>query len=274
MKRPVIFLIAALLLATGVIFLTACQKGSSGASKSKSAYNPIVGTWLLDSYKYGTSSSAFTRANPEQGHIKLITENRFLWVAYDTTTKKILESAGGRYSIDGDNYIESIDFGYNMDSYLKLKSKFKIKIEGRMLFLTGVLGDGLKIEEIWQKTDPGKNSKNNLTGTWLMETYKYGMDASAFKIVPPGRPHVQLITEDQFLSAIYDTTSKKIVESAGGKYKVDGKNFTVYVDYGYRMDNYLGIKSDYKVQVEKGMYFLTGNLVNGYKIEEIWNRVK
>jgi hypothetical protein len=274
MKKPVIFLIAALLLITGVIFITACQKGTSGASKSKSAKNPIVGTWLLESYKYGSAESSFTQVTAKEPRIKLITEKKFLWVTYDTTTKKILKSAGGAYSLDGDNYVESIDFGYNMDSYLKLNSKFKIRVDGKMLYLTGELGDGYKIEEIWQKTDPGKNSNNNLTGTWLMETYKYGKDASAFIIVPPGRPHVQLITEDQFLWAIYDTTSKKIVESAGGKYKVDGKNFVVYVDYGYRMDDYLGIKSNYKVQVEKGMYFLTGDLVKDYKIEEIWNRAK
>jgi len=38
-----------------------------------------------------------------------------------------------------------------MDSYLSSKSNFKIKVEDGMFYLTGVLSDGYKIEEVWQK---------------------------------------------------------------------------------------------------------------------------
>jgi hypothetical protein len=40
------------------------------------------------------------------------------------------------------------------------------------------------------------------------------------------------------------------------------------------MDPYLGITSNYKLQLEKGMYFLSGDLTEGYKIEEIWQKAK
>jgi hypothetical protein len=272
MKKSVVFLVAAMLLTVAVLSLMAFSNSSSGSAKKLG--KSIVGTWHLESYKYGTSSSSFTQVTADRPHIKLITEKRFLWATYDAKTKMILESAGGEYSLDGDHLIESIDLGFNMDDYLNSKSDFKIKIEDGMLYLTGTLSSGYPIEEIWQKTNPEKNSNNKMTGTWLMESYKYGASPSSFAVVPPYRPHLQLITEDQFLWATYDTTSKKILESAGGNYTFDGKNFIVTVDYGYNMNPYLGITSNYNLQLEKDIYFLSGILDKEYKIEEIWRKLK
>jgi hypothetical protein len=149
MKKPIVFISTTALLLVAVLAILAFRKPVPGSDKE--AVNPIIGTWQLDSYKYGTSSSSFTTITPDRPHIKLITENRFLWVTYDAGTKKILESAGGQYTLDGENYIESIDYGFSMDEYLGTKSKFKIKVEDGMFYLSGVLSDGYKIEEIWQK---------------------------------------------------------------------------------------------------------------------------
>jgi hypothetical protein len=149
MKKPIVIISSAALLLVAVLAILAFRKPVSGSDKE--AVNPIIGTWQLDSYKYGTSSSSFTTITPDRPHIKLITGNRFLWVTYDAGTKKILESAGGQYTLDGENYIESIDYGFSMDEYLGTKSKFKIKVEDGMFYLSGVLSDGYKIEEIWQK---------------------------------------------------------------------------------------------------------------------------
>lgn len=149
MKKPIVIISSTALLLVAVLTIQAFRKPVSGSDKE--VVNPIIGSWQLDSYKYGISSSSFTTITPHRPHIKLITENRFLWVTYDAETKKILESAGGQYTLDGENYTESIDYGYGMDQYLGTKSEFKIKVEDGMFYLSGVLSDGYKIEEIWQK---------------------------------------------------------------------------------------------------------------------------
>jgi hypothetical protein len=149
MKKSVVILTTAILLTLATIVILAFSNPGSGPRKE--ATNSIMGTWQLDSYKYGTTSSSFTSITPDRPHIKLITEDRFLWVTYDAATKKILESAGGAYTLNGENYIESIDYGYNMEGYLGTKSNFKIKVEDGMFYMSGVLSDGYKIEEIWQK---------------------------------------------------------------------------------------------------------------------------
>lgn len=122
-------------------------------------------------------------------------------------------------------------------------------------------------ERIMAKTNP-------LLGTWELKLYKYGYGNDSFNEFPEGRRQIQLITEDYFTWVRVDTTSKKIYGSATGKYSYDGNNFIVNVDYGLGMDMYLGIQSHYTVKVENDYYFLTGELVDGYKIEEIWERVK
>jgi len=40
------------------------------------------------------------------------------------------------------------------------------------------------------------------------------------------------------------------------------------------MEGYLGTKSNFKIKVEDGMFYLSGVLSSGYKIEEIWQKVK
>ncbi|HQB37624.1 MAG TPA: hypothetical protein PLI41_08785, partial [Bacteroidales bacterium] len=66
---------------------------------------------------------------------------------------------------------------------------------------------------------------------------------------------------------------KKIYASASGRYTYDGNNFVVNVDYGLGMDSYLGVQSKYTVKVEDNLYFLSGELVDGFIIEEIWERI-
>ena len=149
MKKSVVLLATATLFIFAALTIVAFRNSDSGSKKKSN--DIIMGTWQADSYKWGSTSSSFTRFTPDRPHIKMITGNRFLWITYDAETKKILESAGGTYTLDGENYTESIDYGYNMDNYLDTKSKFKIKVEDGMFYLSGVLSDGYKIEEIWQK---------------------------------------------------------------------------------------------------------------------------
>lgn len=113
----------------------------------------ITGTWRLDSYRYGSDDNPFVTVDQSWPRIKLMTANTFLWVTYDSTSKRITKSAGGKYTLEGSNYTESIDYGYNMDSYLGTQSKFSVNVGDGMFFMTGYLNDGLKIEEVWRKVE-------------------------------------------------------------------------------------------------------------------------
>ena len=148
MKRAFVIIMMAAALILAVPVAVNCQKAVSGFEKSSA---PHLGTWQLSSYKYGQNSSAFIDVPSNLQHIKLITENYFTWVNTDTTTKKVYSMAGGRYTLNGNTYIESIDYGIGMDDYLGHKQIFTIKVEGDMFFLSGKLNDNYMIEEIWRR---------------------------------------------------------------------------------------------------------------------------
>jgi hypothetical protein len=111
----------------------------------------IQGTWQLVSYKYGPTASGFTDFPEVMRRIKVINETHFIWVQYDTLSRKVGSSAGGSYTVVGNTYTESLDFGLAMDGYLKRSPAFTIKIEGDMLFQSGLLTPDYKIEEIWKR---------------------------------------------------------------------------------------------------------------------------
>jgi hypothetical protein len=128
-----------------VLFFAAC---SMNAQKSTSG---IVGTWKLVSFKYGNQE---TKSIPDSiQRIKLITPTHFTWVQYISRDNLVKSTAGGTYVLDGENYIENIDFGLGMNYYLGTQSAFKIRIEGDKMYLSGELSSNLKIEEVWSKIE-------------------------------------------------------------------------------------------------------------------------
>lgn len=139
---------------TVVLIMTLLTAGSLQRGKSKHSSiddSSPLGTWKLELYKYGDFSSDFNYRPENLPRIKLITDTHFTWITLDTATGIIYEAAGGPYSLNGDLYIESIDYSYNMDGYLGTNNVYKIKVEENILFLTGELSKYGKIEEVWQR---------------------------------------------------------------------------------------------------------------------------
>ena len=110
-----------------------------------------LGTWKLVSTKYGDATE-FTKRGEESLRLKLITATHFTWLEVDNSSKKVVASAGGKYTMAGTTYTETIDFaGDGMEAFLGKPQKFTVKIEGDKLTQAGELSNGLKIEEIWER---------------------------------------------------------------------------------------------------------------------------
>ena len=110
-----------------------------------------LGTWKLVSTKYGTATD-FTKRGEESVRLKLITATHFTWVEVENSSKKVVASAGGKYTMSGTTYTETIDFaGDGMEGFLGKPQKFTVKVDGDKLTQSGELSNGLKIEEIWER---------------------------------------------------------------------------------------------------------------------------
>jgi hypothetical protein len=146
MKKP----FSVVLLALIAISLLTISSVPGTTLKSKKQTVSVEGTWQLISYRYGSSQSAFIDRNESLSRTKVINKTHFIWVDVDISGK-VVQSAGGRYTLAGEIYTEYLDFGLGMDQYLKSSPQFTIKVEGDMLFQSGLLTNDYRIEEIWKR---------------------------------------------------------------------------------------------------------------------------
>jgi hypothetical protein len=111
----------------------------------------LLGTWELISYKYG-DQPVFADFPKNRRRIRMVTETHWMWCEIESTSKEMQTGAGGIYAREGDTYTESIQFaGRGMTSYLGKKQVFTVRVDGDRWYQSGILSDGLKIEEMWQR---------------------------------------------------------------------------------------------------------------------------
>ena len=140
--------VASLLL--GFAFAAACIAGDEPKDKAQTP-NKLVGTWKLVSAKYGGREVNFPEGTT---HIKHVTPTHFMWATYDQNGK-VTRAAGGTYTLNGDAYEETPEYGVGEESELlrgKIQS-FKFKIDGNTWHHDGKLSNDLTIEEVWARAD-------------------------------------------------------------------------------------------------------------------------
>src|SRR5262252_7622812 len=77
-------------------------------AQQKPEGNGPVGTWKLVSTKYADAKD-FTKYTGPSSRLKIINPTHFTWVEVDQA-KRVSAMAGGRYTLSGNNYTETIDF--------------------------------------------------------------------------------------------------------------------------------------------------------------------
>jgi hypothetical protein len=149
MKRRVVsILLLPLVLGTlGLAYgmLRAAEQGNKESNEDR-----VVGTWKLVSARYGDNEIEAAKLGTTLKHI---TPTGFVWLSYNPETKVVSRTAGGTYTIKGDQYEETPQYGFGGDfNIIRDKPQsFSLKIEGDKWHHSGTLSNGLKIEEVWQR---------------------------------------------------------------------------------------------------------------------------
>lgn len=111
-------------------------------------------------------------------------------------------------------------------------------------------------------------------GTWQLASTKYG-EAKDFSDFPKDQRRVKLITATHFTWVQYDAGTKKAESMAGGPYTLDGGSYTETIEFvGTGMETYLGKKQPFTIKVVGDKLYQSGQLSDGLKIEEVWQRLK
>jgi hypothetical protein len=133
----------------------ALAPGRSAADEPKKAdaqpENKLVGTWKRISAKFDGQESTLPQGFTQLKHV---TPTQFMWALYGEDGK-VVAALGGTYTLKGDEYVETPEYGVG-DGLDPLKGKqqvFKWKIEGNKWYHTGKLSSGLAIEEVWERVE-------------------------------------------------------------------------------------------------------------------------
>jgi hypothetical protein len=111
-------------------------------------------------------------------------------------------------------------------------------------------------------------------GTWRLASFKYG-EATQWSDAPQDQKRLKLITDTHFTWVAYEQSGGKLVSMAGGPYTLAGEAYTETIDYaGEGMTDYLGKKQSFTINIEGDELRQSGQLSDGTKIEEKWQRVK
>jgi hypothetical protein len=111
-------------------------------------------------------------------------------------------------------------------------------------------------------------------GTWQPVSFKYG-EASKWSDAPEDQRRIKLITDTHFTWVAYEVASGKAQSMAGGTYTLSEGAYTESIVYaGEGMTDYFGKKQSFTIRVEGDKLHQSGQLSDGTKIEEVWQRVK
>jgi hypothetical protein len=128
---------------------TVCK--ADGPDKEAKLQDRLVGTWKMVSAKYGGQEFTFPEGTTTLKHV---TPTQFMWASYDPEGK-VTRAAGGRYTLTGEAYEETPEYGLSGDfEIIKGKAQsFKCKIDGGKWYHDGKLSNGLTIEEVWERVE-------------------------------------------------------------------------------------------------------------------------
>ena len=135
----------ALVVPTGMVFsLRADDRPSAGPKEPTKLAKDLIGTWIL----VGTPDN-IGEAPKSGGRLKFFTGRRWVVTEAEPETGKVVFHHGGTYTLDGDNYAETIEYATeNTADLIKKTFKFKIKVEGDTYTQIGV---GNPFSEVWKR---------------------------------------------------------------------------------------------------------------------------
>ena len=130
-------------------------------------------------------------------------------------------------------------------------------------------------QRIWDaQTGRPQNALAPHLGAWRLVSVKYG-EADKWSEAPQDQKRIKLITGTHFTWVAYEAASGKVLTTAGGPYTLTGGAYTETIEFaGEGMTDYLGKKQTFTIRIEGDKLHQSGQLSDGMKIEEVWQRMK
>jgi hypothetical protein len=111
---------------------------------------PLAGVWRITNRMQEGKIVPVMQSGTRKT-IKMLTSNRFQWVAIDPGTKEFFGTGGGTYKFADGKYIENIEFFSRDNERVGASLTFDGKLQSDGWHHSGLSSRGEKIYEIWNK---------------------------------------------------------------------------------------------------------------------------
>ena len=197
-------LAAALFAGLGVATLTDAEPAASQLAKD------LVGTWVL----VGTPGNVGP-APAKGGRIKNLTDSHWSVTQTDPKTGVVIHHLGGTYSLNGNEYVEHIEFaGDTAKDHIGKDSKFNLTLEGDNLTIIGI---GNPWKEVWKRSAaaPAKSDPDALQGNWSGKEARDNSSGAASLVIKGSSFEFHNVDTNEWYKATFtlreDTDRKQIV---------------------------------------------------------------
>lgn len=123
------------------------NEDSNAWKKIDNKLSELKGPWLITGRERDGEMSKWTPGVRKT--MKILSGNRFQWIAYNTETGKFHGTGGGTYTADNGEYIENIEFFSRDSSRVGASLNFKYHVENGAWHHSGLSSKGNPIYEIW-----------------------------------------------------------------------------------------------------------------------------
>ncbi len=124
--------------------LAADDKNTDAGTNTTQLAKDMIGTWI----RAGTPDK-IEDPPPNKNHLKLLMGKHWTFTQADPDTGRVVYHQGGTYTLNGDDYAETINFANeNTANNIGQTFKFKLQVEGDTLTQVGI---GNPYTEVWKR---------------------------------------------------------------------------------------------------------------------------
>ncbi|WP_345156494.1 membrane or secreted protein [Pontibacter saemangeumensis] len=115
---------------------------------------PLEGTWRITG-RAGEDGKINPMQRGPRKTLKVLSDGRFQWIAFNTETKEFSGTGGGTYTAKNGKYTEHIDFFSRDSSRVGASLGFNYEVKDGKWLHTGKSSAGKDISEVWERAQQG-----------------------------------------------------------------------------------------------------------------------
>ncbi|UJP65697.1 hypothetical protein [Mongoliitalea daihaiensis] len=220
----------------------------------------IEGAWKL------THQNGQEITNAE--YIKLIQDGYFAFGAKLMDGDKFLGAGGGDIKIEGNQYIETLDF-YTLDpESVGTTVSYGFELKDDQLLLSKTI-DGQPVQEVWRKIGTRNDA---LTANWVFTGRK--SEGEIRRSTPGDRRTVKILTGGRFQWIAFNSATKEFMGTGGGTYAAENGKYIESITFFSRDDSRVGASLSFDFEVIDNEWHHSGLSSTGNPIYEIWSKYR